>query len=74
MKVKIDRFLFDTEKFIIKIHSGEIYRTKYTSSEVINNDNFLTISSKLSYKLNKDFIIDNLDKLIDQKIVTVLAK
>lgn len=74
MKIKIDRFLFDTDKFILKVHNGEIYRTKYRSSEVQNNDNFLSISSKLTYKLNTQFILDNLDKLIDEDIVTILAK
>lgn len=72
MKIKIDKFLFDTDRFITKIHSGEIYKTKYTSSEVIDNDGFLTISSKWSYKLNKDFIVDNLAKLKEQNIVKII--
>ena len=69
--IEIDEFVFDKDKFILSVHNGEIYKTTHTSSEVINNHDFLTISSKLTYKINRNFI---LDILMNKKIVFVNIK
>ena len=72
--IEIDEFVFDKDKFILSVHNGERYKTKHTSSEVINNHDFLIISSKLTYKINRNFILDNLDILMNKKIVFVNIK
>ena len=71
--VEIDEFVFDKDKFILSVHN-DIYKTKHTSSEVINNHDFLTVSSKFTYKINRNFILDNLDTLMNKKIVFVNIK
>ena len=72
--IEIDEFVFDKDKFILSVHNGDIYKTKHTSSEVINNHDFLTVSSKLIYKINRNFIFDNLDILMNKKIVFINIK
>ena len=72
--IEIDEFMFDKNKFILSVHNGDIYKTKHTSSEVINNHDFLTVSSKFTYKINRNFILDNLDILMNKKIVFVNIK
>lgn len=69
MEIKLGKYLFDKEKFILSVHNGDIYKTRYTSSEVINNNDYLLISSKLSYKISIDFIIENLEELKKKGIV-----
>ena len=66
--IEIDEFVFDKDKFILSVHNGDIYKTKHTSSEV------LTVSSKLIYKINRNFILDNLDILMNKKIVFINIK
>ena len=72
--IEIDECVFDKDKFILSVHNGDIYKTKHTSSEVINNHDFLTVSSKLIYKINRNFILDNLDILMNKKIVFINIK
>lgn len=72
--IEIDEFVFDKDKFILSVHNGDIYKTKHTSSEVINNHDFLTVSSKFTYKISRNFILDNLDILMNKKIVFVNIK
>ena len=56
--IEIDEFVFDKDKFILSI----------------NNHDFLTVSSKLIYKINRNFILDNLDILMNKKIVFINIK
>ena len=72
--LEFDNYLFDKDKFLLSALNGDVYKTQYIVSEVINNKGFLTISNKFNYKLSKEFIIDNLDILRDRGIVRVRIK
>ncbi|WYL08424.1 hypothetical protein KST20_08700 [Fusobacterium animalis] len=74
MILEFDNYLFDKDKFLLSVLNGDVYKTQYIVSEVINNKGFLTISNKFNYKLSKEFIIDNLDILRDRGIVRVRIK
>lgn len=74
MILEFDNYLFDKDKFLLSVLNGDVYKTQYIVSEVINNKGFLTISNKFNYKLPKEFIIDNLDILRDRGIVRVRIK
>ena len=74
MILEFDNYLFDKDKFLLSVLNGDVYKTQYIVSEVINNKGFLTISNKFNYKLSKEIIIDNLDMLRDKGIVRVRIK
>ena len=74
MMLEFDNYLFDKDKFLLSVLNGDVYKTQYIISEVINNKGFLTVSNKFNYKLSKEFIIDNLDNLRDRGIVRVRIK
>ena len=74
MILEFDNYLFDKDKFLLSVLNGDVYKTQYIVSEVINNKGFLTISNKFNYKLSKECIIDNLDILRDRGIVRVRIK
>ena len=74
MMLEFDNYLFDKDKFLLSVLNGDVYKTQYIISEVINNKGFLTVSNKFNYKLSKEFIIDNLDILRDRGSVRVRIK
>ena len=74
MMLEFDNYLFDKDKFLLSVLNGDVYKTQYIISEVINNKGFLTVSNKFNYKLSKELIIDKIDILRDRGIVRVRIK
>ena len=52
MMLEFDNYLFDKDKFLLSVLNGDVYKTQYIISEVINNKGFLTVSNKFNYKKN----------------------
>ena len=40
MMLEFDNYLFDKDKFLLSVLNGDVYKTQYIISEVINNKVF----------------------------------
>ncbi|MCF0163098.1 MAG: hypothetical protein HUJ88_11065 [Fusobacterium necrophorum] len=69
MVIQLGKFYFDLDRFNQVVLGGREFKTKIYSTEVLCREGFYTVKQTKQYKLNEEFVIRNLDILLDLRIV-----
>lgn len=69
-----NKYKVDLDKFYLSLMRPTIYKTDFFSTETSSNKNYLQFSLTLKYKITPEFIRDNLEYLLDNKIVTKVMR
>lgn len=69
-----NKYNLNKDKFVLKCMSGEQYKTDKISCSVENVAGRIYVHQTYTYDLSNNFVMNNLDKLRDEKILNLNLK